>query len=209
MDLIGTGEFESEGVRAVARALMLDEEQHVFDGDPSPAALVARCLYRLAEVAFRVGGLEDHFEPEDYEDPWLITSVEFTWIAAFALAAAARIHPNARDEELVEVKTMLVQGLAEDVGEWADGWCEGDELSPGYWLATVTALFSHAADGVAELERCPAQPPDLAWPDLPDEEDVPDPDEIAERVANSLGTFASAATNAAEWFLEHRECAEK
>ena len=121
VDLIGTSEYESGGVRAVARALLHDEEQHVIDGDPSPAALVNRCLYRLAEVAFRVGELEYRFEPEDYEDPRRAASVEFIWIAAFALAAAARIHPDARDGELVEVKTILLHGLDKNVGEWADG----------------------------------------------------------------------------------------
>lgn len=210
MDLLGTGEFESEGVRAVARALLLDEEHHPIEGDPSPAALVGRCFYRVAQAAFRVGVLEDHFEHEDYEDPWLVTSVEFAWVAAFALAAIARIHPDARDEPLVEVKGRLLEGLDKDVTEWADGYGDDwDKLTHGYWLATVTALFTDAADGVAELEGCPAQSPDFWWPDLADGyDDLAEPDEIAERIGNALGVAASAATNAAEWFLEHREHAE-
>ena len=196
MDLIGTDSYDSVGVRAVARALLLEEEHAPIDSIPSPAALVNRCVYHLAQAAATVAHIEDHLEFEDLNEPMLDAGVRFTWLASSALTAIARIHPDSCDDCQPHVKNRLLEGLDDDVMDWRDNCDSWDELDPGYWLATVTALFTGSAAGVAELEDCS---PVLFGPS---EFGGLDRDEIAGEVANALGMVASMATNAAEWFLE-------
>ena len=191
MDLIGTDSYASEGVRAVARALQLEEEHLLIEREPSPAALICRCVYQLAQVAGTIAQLDAQIARRK---PMLEAGAGFTWLAASALTAIARIHPDMRKGGQLYAKSALLARLDGEVAR--ETYYRQGDLDPSYWLATVAALFTDIAAGAAELE---GGSPVLC--DVPATDDL-NHDEIAEGVANALGLLAAAATNAAEWFAE-------
>lgn len=185
-----------------------EHEPHIDDAPPE--ALVARVFAAVSQTAFTMSLYLGEVEPEDdHETPGRVLVVRFAEIAATALTAAARIHPDLCESPPLEAKSLLIRGLDMEVAEWQEEHGEWGKQEATYWFHATTTLLFGAGNGLCHLHG-------LRWePEGPEEEqqhrywELEDGETAEEAIADSLFAAAQAAARAAEWFEQEEDLADE